>query len=501
MTVPLAPLGPLLAAPTPAEEAAAAEAARATAVVLGGVGLLVALLCWVWYSAALSALFRRLGAPTWKAWTPVVQEVELYERGGVPGWSVVYLFVPVVQLWGLALRGVAAHRIGRALGRGAGTTVLAVLLPPVWAGLVGWARAPREPVAGADGRTGDGGRGDGVRGDGVRGDTLGGAAHTGPAPGGRAGAVAPTAGAPAVPGPATRAPAAPAAAVPGLAAPVPAPSSPAVSGPAPSNPAVPGPAVPGPVTAGPAGPGSVGPLPAGPGRDAPGPVSPAPVAPLAPAATPAAHAAQPAAPAQQPAPTAPRPAPPAAQPTAPAPQPAAPVALPLPPTHPAPAAPATSAGTGAPVADPLTVAADAVAADVPTTLGAPRLPVPEPDEAERTVVRPRAVRWRLRLDDGRIVPLERPVVVVGRRPPETDGTTQVVALPDTTRTLSKTHARLEQRDGTWWVTDLGSTNGVVVADAGGAERLLGRGEPAPVTGRVRLGDVGMVLEQRPGRAR
>ncbi|MFS0706348.1 FHA domain-containing protein, partial [Cellulomonas sp. 179-A 9B4 NHS] len=153
------------------------------------------------------------------------------------------------------------------------------------------------------------------------------------------------------------------------------------------------------------------------------------------------------------------------------------------------------------VADPLSTPAEPPAADVPTTLGAPRPPAAEPDDAERTVVRPRAVRWRLHLDDGRVVPLERPVVVVGRRPPETDGATQVVALPDTTRTLSKMHARLELRDGTWWVTDLGSTNGVVVADAGGAERMLVPGEAALVAGRVRLGDVGMVLEQRTGRAR
>ncbi|QCB95388.1 FHA domain-containing protein [Cellulomonas shaoxiangyii] len=188
---------------------------------------------------------------------------------------------------------------------------------------------------------------------------------------------------------------------------------------------------------------------------------------------------------------------------------AAPGALPLPPQHPAPAAtvPATPPRAGVdaalPVPDPLATVAEPPAADVPTTLGAPRLPATDDAEAdaERTVVRPRAVRWRLRLDDGRVVPLERPLVVIGRRPPETDGTTQVVALPDTTRTLSKTHARLELRDGTWWVTDLGSTNGVVVADADGAQRLLPRGEPARVPARVRLGDVGMVLEQRTGRAR
>ncbi|WP_136520742.1 DUF5684 domain-containing protein [Cellulomonas telluris] len=362
----------LLAAATPAEEAAAAEAARATAVVLGVVGLLLVLLvCWVWYSAALAALFRRLGAPSWKAWTPVVQEVELYERGGVPGWSVLYLVVPVVQLWGIALRGVAAHRIGRSLGRGAGTTVLAVLLPPVWASLVGWAGNG----AGAASRTAPRPSAEGTV------DEHTGSGRTGPGLGAAPGAPRDVGGRTQGPAPAAAAPA-----------------SPAVT-----------------------------------------PVLVAPPAPVVPPAVPA-------------------PAPAAAAPA------------------PAPFAPASSA---------------------------PAPSAPALDDAERTVVRarPRPRHWQLRLDDGRLVPLERTLVVLGRRPPETDDSTQVVALADPTRTLSKTHARIELRDGGWWVTDLGSTNGVVLTDAGGAERLLVPGEAAPLAGRLRLGDVGMSVERREEGAR
>ncbi|WP_309134872.1 DUF5684 domain-containing protein [Cellulomonas sp.] len=379
----------LLAAATPAEEAAAAEAARATAVVLGVVGLLVLLVCWVWYSAALAALFRRLGAPSWKAWTPVVQEVELYERGGVPGWSVLYLVVPVVQLWGIALRGVAAHRIGRSLGRGAGTTVLAVLLPPVWASVVGWAgngagAAPRTaPRPSAEGTV----------------DEHTGSGRTGPGLGAAPGAPRDVGGRAQAPAPAAAAPASPA----------------------------------------------VTPVPAAAPAAAPAPVAPPAAAPVpAPGARPAAAA------------------PPAPVVTAAVPAPAPPAPAPAP----APSAPAL-------------------------------------DDAERTVVRarPRPRHWQLRLDDGRVVPLERTLVVLGRRPPETDDSTQVVALADPTRTLSKTHARIELRDGGWWVTDLGSTNGVVLTDAGGAERLLVPGEAAPLAGRLRLGDVGMSVERREEGAR
>ena len=67
--------------------------------------------------------------------------------------------------------------------------------------------------------------------------------------------------------------------------------------------------------------------------------------------------------------------------------------------------------------------------------------------------------------------------------------------------VSRAHSKLINNGKSIRIRDLGSTNGVVVADAAGAERLLAAGEPTRVTGRVRLGDVGMVLEQRPGRAR
>lgn len=124
------------------------------------------------------------------------------------------------------------------------------------------------------------------------------------------------------------------------------------------------------------------------------------------------------------------------------------------------------------------------------------------DDAGRTVLadRSRTVPWRLRLDDGRTYDVVRDVVVLGRRPVDPGGTAQTVVLSDVTRTLSKSHARLQRHGSVWWVTDLGSTNGVVVVDAGGAERMLDRGETTHLFGRFVLGDLGMVLERaEPGR--
>jgi pSer/pThr/pTyr-binding forkhead associated (FHA) protein len=62
------------------------------------------------------------------------------------------------------------------------------------------------------------------------------------------------------------------------------------------------------------------------------------------------------------------------------------------------------------------------------------------------------------------------------------------------------HARLERGDAGWVVTDLESTNGVVVVSADGTETLLERGESAPVTGRFILGKVAMSLVEEGAKA-
>ncbi len=72
------------------------------------------------------------------------------------------------------------------------------------------------------------------------------------------------------------------------------------------------------------------------------------------------------------------------------------------------------------------------------------------------------------------------------------GAIAAVVVPDTTKTLSKNHARLELSDeGVWTVHDLDSTNGVIIVEADGTETLLPQGGSAPVPGRFLLGKVGM----------
>lgn len=74
--------------------------------------------------------------------------------------------------------------------------------------------------------------------------------------------------------------------------------------------------------------------------------------------------------------------------------------------------------------------------------------------------------WVLEFESGEVIPLPSDDVVVGRHPEPQDNATPVI-LPDPTRMLSRTHARL-RRDATrevWTITDLGSINGVATVSS------------------------------------
>ncbi|WP_395638856.1 DUF5684 domain-containing protein, partial [Pseudolysinimonas sp.] len=105
-------------------------------VAVWGVVLVLGIGSYLWYAFMLSKVFARLGADSWKGWVPVLNEAEIFRLGGVPSWSVVFLVLPVVALYGLYLKVVAVARINAHFGRGVGATVLAVVLPPVWATLL-----------------------------------------------------------------------------------------------------------------------------------------------------------------------------------------------------------------------------------------------------------------------------------------------------------------------------------------------------------------------------
>ncbi|WP_353988138.1 FHA domain-containing protein [Ruicaihuangia caeni] len=121
------------------------------------------------------------------------------------------------------------------------------------------------------------------------------------------------------------------------------------------------------------------------------------------------------------------------------------------------------------------------------------------DEGERstlsaTETAPVAVRrWVLALGDGTRHPVD-PAVVVGRNPnPQGLGSAAgagalPLAIVDPERSVSKTHALFQVRDGVLTVLDLDSTNGVVVSADGRDQPVVpGQPEVVPDAAVVSLG--------------
>ncbi|QIG38601.1 FHA domain-containing protein [Microbacterium sp. 4R-513] len=127
--------------------------------------------------------------------------------------------------------------------------------------------------------------------------------------------------------------------------------------------------------------------------------------------------------------------------------------------------------------------------------------IPEEDELEATVVaRRKRTAWTLVDASGTRIPLTSDVVLLGRRPaadPEFPGA-QLVSLDDDTRTISKTHARLELRDDKWYITDLDSTNGVLFTTLMGTEVAATPGEQTEAGETFLLGDAEVSLSRSDG---
>ena len=437
---------------------------------IAGALLVPAVALHIWYAIGLARVFDARGVETWRAWVPVVNDAEIFRLGRIDPVRAVLLLVPFVNVYALVLKVRAAHRIGTASGRGAGTTALAVLFPPVWSTLL--ASGPKAMDAASP---------------------------------------APTAPSPAE-AQVSAEPAGPIAAVPGIAA---AAAGSRSSVPEPEAPAV-VPTLPGPVEIAPelehtslrrsARAGDDVPTSAVAGEPVPSPAdapAPSPVTASAPAS---------ASPGPAPAPVASTPAAsgselrsdstagPARTDPLEAADPAAPDGV----ITRAPGSdPAAGVSASAPADPPSAVTAPPTLERVEETTDATGAPSAEAAAAaapvdEQTQLRPRSRRrgeWTLGLPDGRQVPLTSRTVVLGRKPAASDESVQAIAVVDSTRTVSKQHARLDWTVTGWTVTDLDSTNGVtLVHDDGRAERI-GAGGTAPVPGRFRLGDAH--LELRP----
>ncbi|WP_150953130.1 DUF5684 domain-containing protein [Microbacterium testaceum] len=514
-----------------------------TMVVLGATSFALVVVLYVWLALALAALFRKVGEASWKGWVPVLNVATVLKLGGFSPWLVLLNLVPLFGFIAFAVVFiVAVHRINTGFGVGAGLTVVGAILPVVWASILGFGSArwqgerrtarPHEdstPVR----------RGKDF--DGPYVPLIGGwTPEQGPsAPAQDAVSSAPVS--PPASDPAAM-PFAPASTA--LADAVPAERAwapPAQVSPAMSE---------SPHTVG-AHRDDLGPAPAtsvfdvldalrdGAPEDDDRPSAPAPAlahepstgaeasrphvldAPMAGAATWAPPTTTTEAPAVS--------SPPAARveedsdPVAPWVTPprrstsdagAAPIAdVPL--TRPAPDAvpaprPSAAVDEFPELSEAVSAVAEAPDAGSPrsarTSVSAlytqPEVPAVSRDEdfdaLDRTVVtRRKRIPWALVPPSGTPVDLTSTTVILGRRPGPDSAypDAQLVAITDETRTVSKTHARLELRGDTWFVTDLHSTNGVLFATLMGTEVEAPPGEEIEAGERFFLGDAEVRLSR------
>lgn len=442
---------------------------------------------YVWTALALSAVFRKAGEESWKAWVPFLNVAIVLQLGGLSGWLVLLVLVPILgalALWVAVI--VVCYRINVSFGYGAGMTVLAALLFPVWATVVGFGSARwlgEEQAVGARRSTIE---------------PAGPAAGESPAAAGPpplpqtsepVGGWVPTPPATAADEPVSPPPSAATATVPSDPAGVPeepisfvplTSAAPAAAPPVPPLPedVLPEPPAPAPassaranqgwggfdlgavaeltseVTAAVAGaPSPVSAVP----RDDPGAAAPTPAVTRVPAARQTLRG-----------------------------EPWAPARSPFPESDAFPEASGeVSAVAGAPNAGiPRAARASVSAQHV-------RPGVPE-SGADHVADR-RTARWSLVLPTGSPVALRADTVIVGRRPAPSAAYpgAQLVEVHD--GTVSKTHLRLERDGDEWSVTDLHSTNGTILVASDGAEREIVPGAAHRASARLLLGDAELWL--------
>lgn len=447
---------------------------------------------YIWTALALSAVFRKMGEEPWKAWVPVLNSIVLLRRAGFSGWLVLLAFVPVVNIAFLVIWIMACHRVGADFGLGVGMTVLAALVFPVWASVVGWGSARYLP-ADAPHTTGP-----------LR-------TQAGPPPAlpERIGLSGPSvfgthgaAGGPEAP------PRPPAPEVFGAGWPVAQPASgsgfapPAHTRSSGHGFAVPPPAPQAPEGATPALRASARRVEQNLDLDLEGEfLGRAPFTQTTPVVTgsdsepfagpiravnpePDTEAARPSAPIDS-------------VPSAPSASPAAPWTPPV--------------GAPSPTRLPYPAGADAhyeTSAEVSAVAGAPTMGAPRsartsvsaqhteaeiPDDAafdETFIASRRRTAWTLVPPLGAPLPITGEVVILGRRPgfDAEFADAQLIPLSDETRTVSKTHARLELHGDRWLIVDLDSTNGVILISPDGDETDAAPGVAEVLTERFLLGD-------------
>ena len=106
------------------------------------ISILLVVALYIWVATSLQAVFSKAGEEGWKAWVPILNTITLLRSAASPDGGCLILLVPVLGWVAFLIVAIIAYqRVNVAFGFGAGMTVLAFLLFPVWSSIVGWGSA------------------------------------------------------------------------------------------------------------------------------------------------------------------------------------------------------------------------------------------------------------------------------------------------------------------------------------------------------------------------
>ena len=111
-----------------------------------GFAFLVIIAVYVVTAIAFMSFFRKVGVKPWIAWVPVYNNWVRLEVGGQRGWFSLFSIVPYGGIATAVFLGIAAYRNGIAFRKDSGYVALAVLLPFVWAFILGGNNSVYEPA-------------------------------------------------------------------------------------------------------------------------------------------------------------------------------------------------------------------------------------------------------------------------------------------------------------------------------------------------------------------
>lgn len=108
--------------------------------------LLGGIVTYVFYGFALTGIFRKAGLKTWPAWVPFFNTWRVLQLGGQKGWWLLVGLIPVIgPILYLVYLIIAGVKIQSAFGKPGVFYILAILVTPVWYGILAWDSSTWQP--------------------------------------------------------------------------------------------------------------------------------------------------------------------------------------------------------------------------------------------------------------------------------------------------------------------------------------------------------------------